>query len=101
MKNLSIIVAIVIGLAFGINTANAQNKKIGMTKAKAIAAKQAAGKIESSELEKEGGKWIYSFDIRNGKGTITEVNVDAYTGAIVNVEEAERGLFRPPFWRIF
>ncbi len=78
-----------VGLAFGI-TADAQAKKIGMTKARAIAAKQAAGKIESSELEKEGGKMIYSFDIRNSKGTITEVNVDAYTGAIVNVEEENK-----------
>ncbi|MBA3692526.1 MAG: PepSY domain-containing protein [Acidobacteria bacterium] len=90
MKRLSIIVAIVIGLMFGINTVNAQTKKIGMAKARAIAAKQAAGKIESSELEKEGGKWIYSFDIRNGKGTITEVNVNAYTGAIVKVEEENK-----------
>ncbi len=47
-------------------------------------------KIESSELENEGGKWIYSFDIRNGKGTITEVNVNAYTGAIVKVEEENK-----------
>ena len=77
------------GLTFGIN-AEAQTKKIGMKKARSIAAKQAAGKIESSELEKEGGKMIYSFDIRNSKGTITEVNVDAYTGAIVAVEEENK-----------
>lgn len=87
MKRLSIIIAIAIGLACGINTANAQNKKIGMAKAKAIALKQESGKINASELEKEKGKWIYSIEIRNAKGTITEVNVDAYTGAVVNVEE--------------
>ncbi len=90
MKKLLLTIAVMtVGLAFGI-TADAQAKKIGMTKARAIAAKQAAGKIESSELENEGGKWIYSFDIRNRKGTITEVNVNAYTGAIVNIEHENK-----------
>lgn len=90
MKKLLLTIAVTaVSLTFGIN-AEAQTKKIGMAKARAIAAKQAAGKIESSELEKEGGKMIYSFDIRNKKGTITEVNIDAYTGAIVNVEEENK-----------
>ncbi len=92
MKKISVAAATLFALVFGISalTANAQTKKIGMAKAKAIASKQAAGKIESSELEKEHGKMIYSFDIRNAKGTITEVNVDAYTGAIVAVEEENK-----------
>lgn len=90
MKKTTLTIAMIaIGLMFGL-TADAQTKKIGMKRAKAIAAKQAAGKIESSELEKEDGKMIYSFDIRNRQGTITEVNVDAYTGAIVKVEEENK-----------
>ena len=53
MKKLLLTIAVMtVGLAFGI-TADAQTQKIGMTKARAIAAKQAAGKIESSELENE------------------------------------------------
>ena len=78
-----------IAMVFGISslTANAQTTKIGMAKAKAIALKNASGKIQSSELEKENGKMIYSFDIRNKKGTITEVNVDAYSGKVVAVSE--------------
>ena len=67
--------------------ADAQGKKIGMKRAREIALKQATGKIKSSELEKEKGKWIYSFDIRNAKGTITEVNIDAYSGDVIAVEE--------------
>ncbi len=92
MKKTSAAAAIMLALVFGISnlTANAQTKKIGMAKAKAIALKKASGKIESSELEKEHGKMIYSFDIRNAKGTITEVNVDAYTGAVVAVEEENK-----------
>ena len=87
MKKLVLMTALMVfGLMFNL-TANAQGKKIGMQRAKAIAMKQAAGKIKSSELENEKGKWIYSFDIRNNKGTITEVNIDAYTGAVVDVQE--------------
>ena len=90
MKNLALLTAFgILTFAFTV-TAAAQTKKIGMAKAKAIALKNASGKIESSELEKEGGKMIYSFDIRNAKGTITEVNIDAYSGAVVAVEEENK-----------
>lgn len=61
--------------------------KISMRKAKSIAIKQVpGGKIKSAELEREGGKLIYSFDIKGTKG-ITEVNVDATNGKVVAVQE--------------
>jgi uncharacterized membrane protein YkoI len=66
--------------------ANAQAEKIGMAKATQIATKRVHGTIKSKELEKEKGKWIYSFDIRTGKGGITEVAVDAYSGRVISVE---------------
>jgi DNA-binding beta-propeller fold protein YncE len=56
---------------------------------KAVATKTAleqvpGGKVRSSELEREKGKLIYSFDIKvAGKSGIEEINVDAMTGAIV------------------
>lgn len=68
----------------------ARQAKITMARARSIAHKRAAGKIESQELERENGKLIYSFDIRNAKGTITEVQVDAKTGAVVSVEEENK-----------
>jgi hypothetical protein len=74
-------------LVAGTSASATQRRKIGMTRARAIAAEKAPGHIESAELEKEHGKWVYSFDIRNDKGTITEVQVDAYSGAIASVEE--------------
>lgn len=78
-------------MAFGIVDANAsQGKKIGMKRAREIALQNASGKIEGSELEKENGKMVYSFDIRNAKGTITEVQIEAYTGAVVSVEEENK-----------
>lgn len=64
-----------------------EKPKISMKKAKAIALKQVpGGKIESAELENEGGKLIYSFDIKATTG-ITEVNVDAMNGKIVAVQK--------------
>jgi len=45
------------------------------------------GTIKESELEKEKGKLIWSFDISTpGTTDIKEVQVDALTGAVVSVE---------------
>lgn len=89
MKKL-ILSAVLLTLALvGSASAAAQAKKIGMKRATQIASQNAPGAIEGKELEKEHGKWVYSFDIRNAKGTITEVQVDAYTGAVVSVEEED------------
>lgn len=42
------------------------------------------GTIESVELEREKGKLIYSYDIKqSGKSGAEEVNVDAMTGKVV------------------
>lgn len=61
-----------------------------MEQAQETARKRAPGKVESSELEREHGKLVYSFDIRNARGTITEVQVSAITGKIVRVEHESR-----------
>lgn len=68
----------------------ARQKKIGLAKARQIALQKAPGKVEAGEFEIENKKPVYSFDIRNQKGTITEVQVEAYTGEIVSVEEENR-----------
>ena len=40
--------------------------------------------VRSHELEFEGGRWIWSYDLKvPGKSGIDEVNVDANTGAVV------------------
>ncbi|CAN5455509.1 hypothetical protein BH10ACI1_BH10ACI1_33580 [soil metagenome] len=79
-----IIAAFLVGF-FAIASVSAQTK-IGMKRAKQIALARVQGKIKSSELERENGKLIYSFDIRNTKGGITEVNIDAYTGKVIEVK---------------
>lgn len=68
----------------------AKQAKITMAQAREIAQKRASGKIEGEELEKEHGKLLYSFDIRNSKGTITEVQVDAITGKLLSAQEESK-----------
>ena len=60
--------------------------KISKERAQEVALKRAPGNVESSELEREHGRLVYSFDIRNAKGTIDEVQVSAITGRVVRVE---------------
>ena len=64
--------------------------KITKEQAQETALKRAPGNVESSELEREHGKLVYSFDIRNAQGTITEVQVSAITGKIVRVEHENK-----------
>lgn len=68
----------------------AKQARITKEKAQEIALKRAPGNVESAELEKEHGKLVYSFDIRNAKGTIDEVQVSAITGKIVRVEHENK-----------
>ena len=56
--------------------------KISMAQARSIALRLAPGKIKSSEYEKEGGGWRYSFDIQQ-KGHIQEIGIDGRTGKVV------------------
>ena len=59
--------------------------KISEATARATALKEVPnGTVKSSELEREGGKLIYSYDITvAGKTGIDEVNVNAIDGTVV------------------
>ena len=67
----------------------AAEAKVSQTDAQAAALAQAPnGTVKESELEKEHGKLIWSFDIATpGTTDITEVNIDAITGKVVAVEK--------------
>jgi uncharacterized membrane protein YkoI len=46
------------------------------------------GVIKSAELEREHGKQVWSFDIaRPGQTNLTELHIDALTGAVVSTTE--------------
>src|SRR5207253_7081124 len=68
----------------------AREAKITMEQARAVALNRAPGNVESGELEREHHRLVYSFDIRNAHGTITEVQVSAISGKIVRVEHENR-----------
>ena len=59
--------------------------KITMAQARALATKTVPGaRIQTGEIEREGGKLIYSFDMKTqGKAGIDEVNIDAMTGTVI------------------
>ena len=62
--------------------------KITMDQAREIALKKAQGEVKSSELEKESGKIVYSFDIQQpNEKKITEVQVSAIDGSIVRIRK--------------
>jgi uncharacterized membrane protein YkoI len=64
--------------------------KVSKEEAQETALKRVPGKVESAELEREHHRLVWSFDIRNSKGTITEVQVSAITGRVVRVEHESR-----------
>ena len=78
------LIAVVAALGVGSSAlaAKAPKPNISMAKATAMALKLAPGRIISSEYEKEGGVWRYSFDIQQ-KGNIQEIGIDGRTGRIV------------------
>src|SRR6476619_1456944 len=72
----------------GCETHKHHQAKISKEQATQIAGSQVpGGTVKEGELEKEGGRWIWSFDIATpGTANITEVHVDANTGEIVRKE---------------
>jgi uncharacterized membrane protein YkoI len=68
----------------------AREAKVTKEAAQETALKRAPGTVESAELEREHRRLVWSFDIRNAKGTITEVQVSAITGKVVRVEHESK-----------
>jgi uncharacterized membrane protein YkoI len=61
-------------------------KQVRAEQARLAALQRAPGEIKDSDLEVEGGKLIYSFDIQQpGKRAITEVHVSAKDASIMSV----------------
>jgi uncharacterized membrane protein YkoI len=84
LKSLRILAAVAaLGAgASAIAATTAPTPRISMARARAMALKLAPGKIMSSEYEKEGGIWRYSFDIQM-PGNVQEIGIDGRTGKIV------------------
>jgi hypothetical protein len=69
--------------------------KIGAEQARETALRAVPGTVKESDLETEHGRLIYSFEIkRPGERGITEVNVSAMDGSIVNIHREHAGKSR-------
>ena len=63
--------------------------KIGPEQARTTALRAVPGTVQAAELETEHGRLVYSYEIvRPGHRGITEVNVSAMDGSIVNMHRA-------------
>jgi uncharacterized membrane protein YkoI len=81
--------AVALALALAAGCAPTQSPKVSKSAAEAVALTRApGGTVKESELEKEHGRLVWSFDIATpGTDVITEVQVDAVTGEVVSVEK--------------
>ncbi len=84
LKSLHILtlVAVLGAGSSAIAASKAPTPRISLAAAKSMALKLAPGKIISSEYEKEGGGWRYSFDIQQ-PGHVQEIGIDGQTGKVV------------------
>jgi uncharacterized membrane protein YkoI len=85
---LGLVFGAILGTASAIGSTLQSHAKISKSAAEKIAlSKVQTGTIQSAELEKEHGKWIWSFDVSTpSTKDITEVQVDARNGRIVSVQ---------------
>ena len=75
------------------SAAETHQAKVALADARAKALSIVPGKVVDEELEHEGGRWIYSFEIKptgETRNLIKEVNIDADTGVVVGLE-TEKG----------
>lgn len=64
---------------------NPPSNRVSIEKARDVAKAAYPGKILGEELEFEGGKWIYSFDLKKaGDRSVHEVHVDAIQGILLD-----------------
>ena len=69
--------------------------RIGADQAREMALRAVPGTVKESDLETEHGRLIYSFEIkRPGQRGITEVNVSAMDGSIVDIHREHAGKSR-------
>ena len=81
-RSISIVMTLLVLTLGTLHAATKPKPAVSRPDAEKIALQKEAGTIKSGELEKEHGRWIYSFDIQTTSG-IHEVNVDANTGKVV------------------
>ncbi len=80
---LSLITVIAVPLLVQAKQSPPENR-VPIEAARKVAISTYSGKIQGEELEFEGGKWIYSFDMKSPKDSrVHEIHVDAISGKLL------------------
>jgi uncharacterized membrane protein YkoI len=88
MSRWGLLLWLVLACSAPVSAREPHRAKLSMDEARAIALRTVPGKIVHAELENEKGRWIYSIEVRpeGERGRrVKEVNIDADSGAIVEV----------------
>jgi uncharacterized membrane protein YkoI len=98
MKALGIITAGVVALLFALgSSAWADDKegkitdlvkdaKVTIDQAIKTASEKVPGTVVEAELEKKHGKTVWEVEVLGADGNVTEVHIDAATGAVIDTE---------------
>jgi uncharacterized membrane protein YkoI len=98
MKTWEIVTAGVVGLLFALgSSAWADDKegkitdlvkdaKVTIDQAIKTASEKVPGTVVEAELEKKHGKTVWEVEVLGADGTVTEVHIDAATGAVIDTE---------------
>jgi uncharacterized membrane protein YkoI len=98
MKALGIITAGIVGLLFALgSSAWADDKegkitdlvkdaKVTIDQAIKTASEKVPGTVVEAELEKKHGKTVWEVEVLGADGNVTEVHIDAATGAVIDTE---------------
>ncbi len=98
MKALGVITAGVVGLLFALgSSAWADDKegkvtdlvkdaKVTIDQAIKTASEKVPGTVVEAELEKKHGKTVWEVEVLGADGNVTEVHIDAATGAVIDTE---------------
>ncbi len=98
MNTMGIITACVMGLLFTLgSSAWADDKegkitdlvkdaKVTIDQAIKTASEKVPGTVVEAELEKKHGKTVWEVEVLGSDGNVTEVHIDAATGAVIDTE---------------
>ena len=98
MKALGIITAGFVGLLFALGSSAwaddkegkitdlAKDAKVTIDQAIKTASEKVPGTVVEAELEKKHGKTIWEVEVLGADGNVTEVHIDAATGAVIDTE---------------
>jgi uncharacterized membrane protein YkoI len=98
MRRLGIITAGVVGLLLGLGsgawaddkegkaTDLVKDAKVTIDQAIKTASEKVPGTVVEAELEKKHGKTVWEVEVLGADGHVTEVHIDAATGAVIDTE---------------